>query len=93
MAMRKAILTLHRKLDGKRECICGSKLDLIGGDWVCRRQYKLKEESQIEIEFKPLLGVDLGRNRGDHSCKIQGVKINDTVHIISCKVWMEDETY
>ena len=49
---RKAVLLLHKKIPCENRCICGSIMDLVsGGDWVCRRQLKLKEDNKIGIKI------------------------------------------
>jgi len=49
--LREAILILHRKIDSERKCVCGSELDYVGGDWVCRLQHRTKEDSVVRVEL------------------------------------------
>jgi len=84
-AKRKAHLILHRKVHGERKCICGSELKIVGGFFVCKKQYKTKEPNQISVEFSPVLGKDFGEG-GDSTCEVRGVWINGVMNIISVEV-------
>ena len=47
--MRTANLILHRKVDSKAECICGSKMDYIDGKGhCCKRQMRILAEKFLE---------------------------------------------
>lgn len=48
----KAKLIYHRKVDAKKECICGSELKSIASTpyWVCPVQLQRKEQSWIMVE-------------------------------------------
>ena len=46
--LRKAHLLLHRKISGKRKCICGSIM-VMTGNWTCTRQVNLREPASVEI--------------------------------------------
>jgi hypothetical protein len=48
--IRKGRLILHRKLDNKNRCICGSKLSHIKC-WICEQQFKNKEPSYIDVNM------------------------------------------
>ena len=40
---------IHRKVDGEKECICGSKLKRTNKGFVCIKQEKLGEPSRREL--------------------------------------------
>ena len=88
---RKAILILHRKIDGESKCVCGSQMKYVmGSGWVCRRQFRTNESNSIDVGFKLIEGVDLGK-KGNKSCKVSGINIDGTLYLISVKLWEEVE--
>lgn len=50
--LRKAILTLHKKIDASRKCICGSDMKFVSSNFICMRQYRYDEPNTIEVYIK-----------------------------------------